>query len=72
MYTPKQLRQMREALGLTRRQAADLMETTIFQVQKMERPTDRDSHIKPPRRYEQLLDAYTAGFRPKHWPEGVA
>lgn len=70
--TPQELRMKRELLGLSRRQAAELLETSIFQIQKMERPADRESHISPPRRYAQLLDAYLAGFRPENWPEGVA
>lgn len=70
--TPEELRIKREMLGLTRRQAAAVLETTIYQVQKMERPADRESHIKPPRRYAQLLDAYLAGYRPANWPKEVA
>jgi predicted transcriptional regulator len=71
-HTPEDLRIMRELLGLSRKQAAELTETTIFQIQKLERPADRESHIKPPRRYAQLLEAYQAGFRPTNWPEDVA
>jgi hypothetical protein len=70
--TPAELRITRELLGLSRKQAAEVLETTVFQIQKMERPEDRDSHIKPPRRYVQLLEAYLSGFRPSNWPEGVA
>lgn len=67
-YTPAQLRFMRELLGLSRKQCAVLTETTEFQIQKLERPEDRGSHIKAPRRYAQLLEAYQAGFRPEGWP----
>lgn len=70
--TPEELRITREMLGLSRQQAAEVLETTIYQIQKLERPADRGSHIKPPRRYTQLLEAYMAGFRPSNWPEGVA
>jgi len=69
--TPAELRITREMLGLSRLFAAEVLETTIYQIQKLERPEDRDSHIKPPRRYAQLLEAYMAGFRPDNWPEGV-
>lgn len=70
--TPAELRITREMLGLSRKQAAEVLETTIFQIQKLERPADRDSHIPAPRRYTQLLEAYMAGFRPDNWPEDVA
>jgi len=67
-----ELRIKRELLGLSRQQVADLTETNVFQIQKLERPEDRKSHVPAPRRYEQLLDAYLAGFRPEHWPEDVS
>lgn len=70
--TPNELRMTRELLGLSRRQAADLLETTIFQIQKLERPLDRGSNIPAPRRYARLLQAYAAGFRPDDWPEDLA
>ncbi|WP_372921364.1 hypothetical protein [Roseovarius sp.] len=71
-YAPDELRKMREDLGLSRKQAAAVLETTNFQIQKLERPADRESNIPAPRRYAQLLEAYTAGFRPSNWPEDVA
>jgi len=67
----EEMRIKREMLGLSRKQAAEVLETTIYQIQRLERSPDRESHITPPRRYAQLLDAYLSGFRPHNWPEGL-
>ena len=71
-FTPAELRLMRESLGLSRNQAAELLETDKYQIQKLERPADRGSHITAPRRYAQLMEAYMSGYRPHNWPKGVA
>ena len=71
---PDELRQIREIdLGLSRAEMARLLETTIFMVQRWERPADRQSHVPPPHRVVRLLEAYRAGYRPSDWPtEGGA
>lgn len=60
-----QIRGIRQRLGLTQRQLADLMQTGISTISAIENDAGQR---KPPVRFCQLLLAYDAGFRPSQWP----
>lgn len=60
---PTDLKRTRLDLGLTQKQAAELLETDETTISKME-----GGRIAPPRRIAQLYAAYESGFRPSNWP----
>jgi len=70
-YTPEQMISMRKALGLSRDQAAQLLETDVTMIQKLERNRRLPSSRRPPARYGRLLEAMVQGYRPADWPQGV-
>ncbi len=67
--SPEDLRRAREALGLTPAEAAEVLETDVSTIYKIERSATRSQYRKPPARVAQLYTAYLSGFRPGNWPK---
>ena len=67
--TPDQMRKARKDLGLTQAQMADMLDTDPQSVRRMEMQETASTHRKPAPRMKRLIEAYTAGYRPKDWPK---
>lgn len=65
--TPNELHEVRMGLKLTQKQAAEVLETDVSTISKME-----GGRIAIPRRIAQLYAAYKTGFRPANWPTTVS
>lgn len=64
-----ELRRARELLGLTPTEAAEMLDTDVSTIRKIERDPEHTQHRAPPGRVVRLYKAYLAGYRPDDWPE---
>lgn len=65
------LRKAREQLRLTVQEAAEMLETDVTTIRKMELPPEAAQARKPPARVVRLYKLYLAGARPDDWPDRV-
>jgi hypothetical protein len=68
--THEELKQARESLGLSSKEAAWLLDIKDPKsVLRMEKPPGTSLHRPPSARVVRLYLAYLAGYRPDDWPE---
>jgi ribosome-binding protein aMBF1 (putative translation factor) len=62
------IKQTRDALGLSASQMAEMLETDELSIRRMEMSPAAKNHRKPARRMARLMQAYLDGWRPPDWP----
>ena len=66
--SPEEIRAARHTLGLKLREMAQLLDTDLQTVQRMEMSHDRSTHRSAAPRMVRLIRAYLDGYRPPDWP----
>jgi hypothetical protein len=67
--TYEELRAAREFLGLSPAEAAELLETDLGTIRRIEAARGKSTARSAPARVAQLYRAYLSGFRPANWPK---
>ncbi len=65
--TPDEISAARQSFGLTQAEFADMLDTDVLTVRRIEMSEDTPSHRKPPARVVRLIRAYLSGYRPSDW-----
>ena len=69
-YTPEQVKEARQELGLTGVEMGRMLDINDAKTYRCyEMPDDKSQARKLPARAGRLLDAYLSGYRPYDWPE---
>lgn len=69
--TPTEIKAARQALGLSLREFAAMLDTDETTARRMEMDESKNSFRKPAPRMIRLFDAYLDGYRPADWPTEV-
>lgn len=67
--TPQDIKRLRDTLGLSAADLADMLETDENTIRRMEMRRDAKHARLPARRMARLMQAYADGWRPHDWPE---
>lgn len=66
--TPKEIKEARNALGLTQSQFATVLDTDAVTIRRMEMDPSKKTARRPAVRMVRLIQAYLDGYRPGDWP----
>jgi DNA-binding transcriptional regulator YiaG len=64
-----EVKQMRQSLGLSLSEFAEMLDTDRTTALKMELSEGSSQYRKPAPRMIRLMEAYKSGYRPPDWPE---
>jgi DNA-binding transcriptional regulator YiaG len=66
---PSEVKEARNALGLTLREFAEMLDTDDTTTRKMELQEGSSQYRRPAPRMIRLIVAYLKGYRPSDWPK---
>lgn len=66
--SPAEFKSIRQSLGLSVDQIAELLDVRPDYVRHMELPQSKRSSVPVPGKTARLMRAYADGHRPKEWP----
>jgi DNA-binding transcriptional regulator YiaG len=66
---PIEVKQLRQSLGLSLSEFAQMLDTDRTTTLKMELAEGSSQYRTPAPRMVRLMDAYKSGYRPSDWPK---